>query len=237
MTRSRCSRLSSGSPLTFNESARFVNFARYTRGACIRKPSLTPRYQRSLSIPPLSRAFLSCQAPDTSMNLLRLLITSPEGGGVSMCAIGVAISHYLTIELSIVKIPLLVESDYLAESFGRDWRRRLPGVAGVRVNCRRPFRSQGFRVQARFRSGRSRLNGCAGCSRGSAPSFAPICAPRGIESAPVRLPQHGRAERRSFDYAACGIMQSVFRPAARRSEPEGTLEWSSPRRWAKNGLR
>ena len=36
---------------------------------------------------------------------------------------------------------------------------------------------------------------------------------------------------------AHNIMQSVFRPAARRLEPEGTLGWSSPRRWAKNGLR
>ena len=33
-----------------------------------------------------------------------------------------------------------------------------------------------------------------------------------------------------------GVMQSIFGPAARRIEPEGTTEWSSPRRCAKNGL-
>jgi hypothetical protein len=33
-----------------------------------------------------------------------------------------------------------------------------------------------------------------------------------------------------------GLMQSVFRPAARRKMIEGRHECRSPRRWAKNGL-
>ena len=43
----------------------------------------------------------------------------------------------------------------------------------------------------RFRSDRSQLKRCAGCNRGSAPSFVPRCAPRGIGSAPVRRRQRG----------------------------------------------
>jgi integrase/recombinase XerD len=42
--------------------------------------------------------------------------------------------------------------------------------------------------------------------------------------------------KRATKAAVGRIMQSVFRPAARRSEPQGTPGWPSPRRWAKNGL-
>jgi hypothetical protein len=82
----------------------------------------------------------------------------------------------------------------------------------LRVDRRRPFRSQEFRVRARSRSGRSRLRRCAGCSRGSALSFAPRRAPGGIESAQVRLRQRGRAEHRSVAYAARGIIVAMPNP-------------------------
>lgn len=47
-----------------------------------------------------------------------------------MCAIGVALSHYPTIELTIVKIPLLVESDYLSRICRIVWEGLATTVAG-----------------------------------------------------------------------------------------------------------
>jgi hypothetical protein len=46
-----------------------------------------------------------------------------------MCAIGVALSHYLTIELTIAKIPLLGESDYRCRIL---WEGLATTVAGGR---------------------------------------------------------------------------------------------------------